>query len=853
MRALLALLLACSLCSVMVAAQAPAPFAARLDELRVRIDQRAFEDADALSASLRDDAAQAGDQDTVAAVLRAIVSMRLDQDRVSDALTVAAEAQAHARAHGLRRRELEATLMLSRARAVQGGAREVAGEAIAAVDGLTQMDVPRETLLWAFNQVLSVLPGLPEHAAMLERVRPLLRADDRFPVACSLWHSNGDAFFNQARYVEAHEALSIALTCYEGVDDRADAGRVLVSLGRVQRAHGQLPAALEYYRRAAAQQEAVGDYPGLIQSLNAQAVTYDRLGRFTTSERLYRRALTLSQQRKLERYEVFIQGNLGGSLLNAGHMAAGLRELQAVLPRERSPFLRATRLRQISEAWRELGDYDKALAALDDAHKESPSPSFDERVSWLTAHARVLARRGDLDLAQRDLDEALRMVEQARAGTFTADQARRGFGELHQGLFAVSIEVAMRRQEPKIALELAEQARARALLDLMREGRDGSADAPPRIAEMQAVAREHGSTLLVYWVDDAAVLAWVVTPDAVHGHRLAVSARSLRQLVRVAAGSGNVPAAINAAMMGGPNLQAWRSLYRAVIAPLEPHLPARPAARLTIVPHGALLHLPFAGLLDARGRHLVERYVLHYTPSIAVLQAAARQPTRDGQSRALILGDPAPLPRLAGVQLPPPLPNARVEARRVARSFPQGALLSIGGAATERTLREAMGRFDWLHVATHARVAEEDTASSYLLLARGAGGATDDGLLTADEVRALPLAGATVVLSACGTALGRVTGEGTLGFTRSFLAAGARSVVATTWEMPDLAGLRVMDGFYGARRDGRGGLSEALRAAQVAYLRALRAGKVTARVGGQVITLPATPLLWAGYIAVGIP
>jgi CHAT domain-containing protein len=62
-----------------------------------------------------------------------------------------------------------------------------------------------------------------------------------------------------------------------------------------------------------------------------------------------------------------------------------------------------------------------------------------------------------------------------------------------------------------------------------------------------------------------------------------------------------------------------------------------------------------------------------------------------------------------------------------------------------------------------------------------------------------------------------------------------------------------MDGFYSARRAGRGGLSEALRAAQVTYLRALRAGTVTARVGGQVITLPATPLLWAGYIAVGIP
>jgi len=107
-------------------------------------------------------------------------------------------------------------------------------------------------------------------------------------------------------------------------------------------------------------------------------------------------------------------------------------------------------------------------------------------------------------------------------------------------------------------------------------------------------------------------------------------------------------------------------------------------------------------------------------------------------------------------------------------------------------------------------------------------------------------------LSACGTALGRVTGEGTLGFTRSFLAAGARAVVATTWEVPDAAGLRVMDAFYAARVAGAD-VSEALRTAQLQTLRALRAGKVTTKAGDQVLRLPATPLLWAGYISVGVP
>ena len=86
------------------------------------------------------------------------------------------------------------------------------------------------------------------------------------------------------------------------------------------------------------------------------------------------------------------------------------------------------------------------------------------------------------------------------------------------------------------------------------------------------------------------------------------------------------------------------------------------------------------------------------------------------------------------------------------------------------------------------------------------------------------------MLSACGTALGRVTGEGTLGFTRSFLAAGARAVVATTWEMPDTAGLQMMDAFYAARVAGAG-VSDALRTAQLRTLRALRAGRITMKAG----------------------
>jgi CHAT domain-containing protein len=58
-------------------------------------------------------------------------------------------------------------------------------------------------------------------------------------------------------------------------------------------------------------------------------------------------------------------------------------------------------------------------------------------------------------------------------------------------------------------------------------------------------------------------------------------------------------------------------------------------------------------------------------------------------------------------------------------------------------------------------------------------------------------------LSGCSTAGGYVVaGEGTLGLTRSFLKAGARSVVATRWDVEDAAARRFMEAFYAALREG---------------------------------------------------
>ena len=202
----------------------------------------------------------------------------------------------------------------------------------------------------------------------------------------------------------------------------------------------------------------------------------------------------------------------------------------------------------------------------------------------------------------------------------------------------------------------------------------------------------------------------------------------------------------------------------------------------------------------------------------------------------------------------PALPWASREVTTIAATLGSRATLLTGADATEPRVRENLVGKSLLHFATHGIVQNEERLSSYLALSGGVGSSErsrdtpTDGRLTSNETYDLNLDADLIVLSGCRTALGPIMGDGVIGFTRGFLAAGATSVVATMWDVPDQTSFEVMRNFYRSWVAGAG-KSRSLRQAQLAVLRGLRAGKI--QMGG--VTLPESPRLWAGYVLVGEP
>jgi CHAT domain-containing protein len=279
-------------------------------------------------------------------------------------------------------------------------------------------------------------------------------------------------------------------------------------------------------------------------------------------------------------------------------------------------------------------------------------------------------------------------------------------------------------------------------------------------------------TLIDYYASGDELYAFVLHGSAVRGHRLA--GKGLEDDVK----------AFRAAVERRDERAA--SLAKALHARLiKPLLGDIDGNALTISPHGALHYLPFAALSDG-DQYLIDRFSIRLTPSAdALVYLRTDHPSKVG--RLLALGNPD----LGNARYD--LPNAQVEAVNVAALFPDSRAL-VRDEATKSAVKELAGGFSMLLFATHGKFDTDAPLASGLYLAKGR---ESSGVLTVSDLYSLRWDTDLVTLSACETGLGKVAnGDDVIGLTRGFLYAGARSIVASLWEVDDAATEQLMVSFY---------------------------------------------------------
>jgi CHAT domain-containing protein/tetratricopeptide (TPR) repeat protein len=870
------------------------------------LGQSRFDEARAELTRIAEEARAAGDHTAAAESTRGLARIAAHELRLADAKVLLARALEEAEASRVDFFIGEALNDWGLVAYKEGNGEEVRTYYLAAAERYRTSGAVTAYANALRNATFASGMTMEEKVPLLERVVEVAQQNTIPELEAAALHQWGDTLFSYGDYAQAVDKTRRAVELFEAAGNRADLARALTSLGRAERAHGHPEEALAHYRRALDIQVAIGDLAGQSQSENTIAVAIVLMGNPTAALEHYQRALALAEASGAPARIRFQRAQLASGYLSVGRFDEAANLLRTEIADHPDPGLLIHYQSHLAKALAGLGQWDAALAASDAAVAGARAPgAADAFPEVIMTRATIRRDAGRADLALADGREALDAFERLRAKAVPDDFHKSGFGDRLRDAYSLTIGLLAANGQQADAMLAAESARGRAFVDLLASkdvtikhgtrlnaaavqpaaavatsstpsavdaltfrGGGGAGGTPsaldpnlpslvtvPAISrnDMTAMAARLHSTLLAFWVEADAVYTWVVSPDGtVEGHRTVVDIKELERLVREtwqsldpSSKTRGIVTRGGAQLSVGSGRGSYRTLYDLLIAPIAPRLPAATGARVTIVPHGPLFGLSFAALLDPRGRYFIERYTLHYAPSAATLQmperAAAEKTPRP--PRYLLVADPAPAGQ-AGDKLPR-LPGARDEAAAVRALLPARSATVITGTHADLSRVAALAPGSTvLHFATHGVVLDDRPLDSYLALA--------GGRLTTRDIYGLDLHADLVVLSACRSGTGRITGDGIEGLTRAFFYAGTPSILATLSDVADVSAGYFVPRFYRSWQRS-GDKAAALRSAQLSLLRALRAGQIKVHTAAGDFVVPEHPALWAPFVLIGQP
>jgi CHAT domain-containing protein/Tfp pilus assembly protein PilF len=475
--------------------------------------------------------------------------------------------------------------------------------------------------------------------------------------------------------------------------------------------------------------------------------------------------------------------------------------------------------------------------ALIEAKRRRLSISEEHRARFRAKFGSCYFHLAGLLIEQGRRAEAWNLLEQARAGALWAAVAYRGstpagvppemwHAKTRAETRLARIESRIFRLDParenaQIARYRAQAASVEAELDAILKA---IREAAPALRELESIpalsfaelrgALHPGTAVLVYAVGTKHAVA-LVTSAASDGRpeiqtfTIAVAANDLRDRVdrfNSLLARGRSVTEIEAAVTTQAQL-----LFDHLVAPAWGTL--RGAERVLIVPDGPLHDLAFAALRlpGDEDRYLGQVKPLFVSPSASLaVELRSMSGGRPADPKTVVaFGDPAYPTASTAVREHrlDPLPGSRTEIDSIGRIFGRRAGVFFGQAASEASFKARASDAGILHCAVHTRVDPFEAMDSALFFTQpiDPDNSAEDGILSAWEiVEELDLDDATVVLSSCSSARGRVVpGEGIIGLARAFQIAGARTLVASQWEVPDHSTATLMSAFYQHLANGR--------------------------------------------------
>ena len=495
-------------------------------------------------------------------------------------------------------------------------------------------------------------------------------------------------------------------------------------------------------------------------------------------------------------------------------------------------------------AYLNLGNIFQILHSFEKAiHYHTLSLNISKEVQDMSGEGRAYFALGrsfelleSLPKALQNYQFSVNKFNEVRSLLQTEDEWKIGFRDTYQISYNALWRTLLKLGKFGDALLAAEEGRAQALTDLIREkcgilrSQFGSNGQEMNDLEMLSFIP---STTVFQAVDSGAVHAWVHSEErAIRFVRKKIDdpfaldnvKTYLQELIETAYKEIGVQVGVRCEDRSMDSLREDRqsteensaddstehslqqnsslhTLYKIAIKPFTGLVQGN---QLIIVPDGPLWLAPYAAFLDSDSKFLCESFKIRLIPSLTSLKLIADCP-EDYHSRngAMLVGDPwvAQVTDGHGNVLLKQLPFARKEAEMIGKLLKESPL--IGKEATKDEVLRRLSSVALVHIAAHGCMETGEIALTPNPHRTCPIPKKDDYVLRMKDVLNVQLRARLVVLSCCHSGRGRVKAEGVVGIARAFMGAGARSVLVTLWAIDDEATLEFMRSFYYHLAEGR--------------------------------------------------
>jgi tetratricopeptide (TPR) repeat protein len=323
-----------------------------------------------------------------------------------------------------------------------------------------------------------------------EMQKALEKFDEALPIRRAVGNRSGEAFtlnnigavyYSLGETQKALEKFDEALSLRRALGDRRGNAQTLNNIGAVYKAMGEPQKALEKYNEALPIFQAAGDRAGEAGTLGNIGAVYKAMGEMQKALEKYNEALPIHQAVGDRRVEAITLNNIGAVYGSLGETQKALDKYNEALLLSRAVGNRsgeAFTLNNIGAIYDLLGEMQKAL----EKHNEALL-IFQEvgdrngEATALLGVARVEQKRGNLTQARQTIEQAVNLIESLRINV-VSQEFRASYFASRQDFFETYIDVLMQMRKQNAtgafdaaALAVSERARARSLLELLKESR----------------------------------------------------------------------------------------------------------------------------------------------------------------------------------------------------------------------------------------------------------------------------------------------------------------------------------------------------------------------------------------------